>query len=373
MYKIKIALTIITASIVLFASCKSEEKNKQKKEVAQNNNSNTIKKEKNPLILTITEQNKKYVVGDIISISISESKISNEDTITLLINDEETAKLSLNNSKYEWKTKNSKVGKNIIEIELNKNKKHFRKTKNIILLSNIIPEKYTYKVKNVYKHDVNAYTQGLFFHNGFLYEATGLKGKSTIRKVKLETGEVIHSFTIPTDVFGEGIVLFNDKIIQISWQAGKGFVYDFETFNVIDEFSYTGEGWGICTDDKNLFMTNGSAEIMVLETQSYSTIKTLQAYDNKGAVIYLNELEYINGFIYANIYQYEKIAKIDPTNGKVLAYIDLKGILPMNDYTSKTDVLNGIAYDKNTNKIFVTGKNWPKLFEVEFKHLTSKP
>ncbi|NPA44590.1 MAG: glutaminyl-peptide cyclotransferase [Chlorobi bacterium] len=366
MYKFRIALTIIIASIVFLASCKSEKKNEQKKDVVENNNLNNIKKEKNPLILTITEQNKKSVFGDIISISISGSEISNEDTVTLLINDEEVAKLELNNSKYEWNTKNSKVGRNIIEVELNKNNKLFRKTKNIILLSDITPEEYTYKVKNVYKHDVNAYTQGLFYHDGFLYEATGLKGKSTIRKVKLETGEVIHGFAIPTDVFGEGIVLFDNKIIQISWQAGRGFVYDFETFKVIDEFSYAGEGWGICTDNKNLFMTNGSAEIKVLETQSYSTIKTLQAYDNEGAVIYLNELEYINGFIYANIYQYEKIVKIDPKTGKVLAYIDLNGILPMNDYTSKTDVLNGIAYDENTNRIFVTGKNWPKLFEVEF-------
>jgi len=365
MYKLKIALTVIIANIIFFASCK-EDKKEDKKNDTGIHETTDVKKEKNPLILTITEQNKKSVIGDVISISISESKISNEDTVILSINDKEISKLSLNNSKYEWNTKNTKVGKNIIEIELNKSNNHFRKTKNVILLSDITPEKFTFKVKNVYKHDVKAYTQGLFYYDGFLYEATGLKGQSTIRKVKLETGEVLHGFAIPKDVFGEGIVMLDNKIIQISWQAGKGFVYDFETFKVIDEFSYAGEGWGICTDNKNLFMTNGSAEIKVLETQSYSTIKTLQAYDNEGAVIYLNELEYINGFIYANIYQYEKIAKIDPATGKVLAYIDLKGILPMNDYTNQTDVLNGIAYDKNTNRIFVTGKNWPKLFEVEF-------
>lgn len=365
MFKFRIILSFVIASVVFFASCKSEKKDDKKNEKIVHNN-NDVKKESNPLVLKVTEQNKKSVVGDNITISVKESKISEKDTITLLINDEEITKLTLNNYEYKWNTKNTKVGRNIIEIEINKNNNHFRKTKNIILLSNITPKEYTYKVKNVYKHDVNAYTQGLFYKDGFLYEATGLKGQSTIRKVKLETGEVIHGFAIPKDVFGEGIVLFDNKIVQISWQAGRGFVYDFNTFEVIDEFSYNGEGWGICTDGKKLFMTNGSAEIKILETQSYSTIKTLQAYDNEGAVVYLNELEYINGYIYANIYQYEKIAKIDPSNGKVLAYIDLTGILPMNDYVASTDVLNGIAYDEKTNRIFVTGKKWPKLFEVEF-------
>ena len=127
-----------------------------------------------------------------------------------------------------------------------------------------------------------------------------------------------------------------------------------------------GEGWGLCTDGKNLFMTNGSSQIKILETQSYSEINSLEVYDNEGEVRYLNELEYISGYIYANIYQYDKIAKIDPSTGKVLAYFDLSGILPMNDYTNKTDVLNGIAYDEQTKRLFVTGKRWPKLFEIEF-------
>jgi len=364
MFRLKIITIITIASIIFIPSCKSDEKDDRANNTTIHKD--IIKKDKNPLTLNIIEQNKKSVVGDIISISISESEISGKDTVILLINDEEVTKLSSTKLIYDWNTKNSKVGRNIIEIDLNKDNTHFRKTKNVILLSDIVPEEYTYKVKNVFKHDVSAYTQGLFYKDGFLYEATGLKGQSTIRKVKLETGEVIHGFAIPKDVFGEGIVLFDNKIIQISWQAGRGFVYDFETFKVINEFSYNGEGWGICTDGEKLFMTNGSAEIRILETQSYSPIKTLQAYDNEGAVIYLNELEFIDGFIYANIYQYEKIAKIDPATGKVLAYIDLTGILPMNDYTTQTDVLNGIAYDKATNRIFVTGKKWPKLFEVKF-------
>lgn len=363
MIKIKLFSTVILAGIILISSCKDENDNKNSN--FEKKDSVVVQKSKKPLILNITKT-KKNVIGDIVEISIADSKIKSGDTIILFINGEKVSELDLVKNKFDWDTKDTKVGQNIIEVELNKDNKRYKKQQNIILLSDIVPDEYTYKIKNVYKHDAEAYTQGLFFKDGFLYEATGLKGQSTIRKVNLETGEVIHGFAIPTDIFGEGIVLFNNKIVQLSWEAGKGFVYDFETFKIIDEFSYAGEGWGICTDDKNLFMTNGSAEIKVLEAQSYSTIKTLQAYDNEGAVIYLNELEYINGFIYANIYQYEKIVKIDPSTGKVLAYIDLNGILPMNDYVASTDVLNGIAYDKKTNRIFVTGKKWPKLFEVEF-------
>jgi len=356
----KLFISIAISTILILSSCKSEKNNDNN---VTNNNNNTTQEIDNPLILNI--ENESNIIGETINISIEGSKITKNDTVILYINKKEVIKLNINNNKYNWNSTDSKVGNNLFEIELNKNNKRFRKQKNITLLSDIIPENYTYKIINVYKHDINAYTQGLFFHDGFLYEATGLKGESTIRKVKPETGEVFHSFTIPKDIFGEGIVLFNNKIIQLSWESGRGFVYDFETFKVTDEFSYYGEGWGICTDNSKLFMTNGSADIVILETQSYSEIDRLQAYDNKGPVVYLNELEYINGYIYANIYQYEKIAKIDPSNGKVVAYIDLTGILPMNDYNNKTDVLNGIAYDDKTNRFFVTGKKWPKLFDIK--------
>ncbi len=363
MNKLKIIFSVLFLSVLFMASCKSDDRKKQTDKAI--NNSNSIKTD-NPLKLLVSNETEKHIVGDIINISISESKISKTDTVILFIENTEVSKLTMEKPDFKWNTKKSKVGINNILIQLNKENNRFKSNKNIILYSDITPENYTYKVKNVYKHDAKAYTQGLFFYDGFLYEATGLKGASTVRKVKLETGEIIHGFAIPKDIFGEGIVLLNNKIIQLSWQAGKGYVYDFETFKTIDQFSYEGEGWGICTDGKKIFMTNGSAEIKILEPQSYSPIKTLQVYDNNGAVVYLNELEYINGFIYANIYQYDKIVKIDPATGKVIAYIDMKNLLPMNDYKRDTDVLNGIAFDKKTNKIFVTGKKWPKLFEVEF-------
>ena len=361
MNTIKLFIVLLISALMLIVSCKSDEE----PDNIKNNNNTTVHEADNPLILSIKNSKSKYVSGDRIQISIAGSKINDTDTVLLFVNKEKIAELDVVNTEFEWNSKMSKVGKNLIEIELNKNNKRFRKQTYIILLSDIVPEVYSYKIKNVYKHDVHAYTQGLFFQEGFLYEATGMKGESTVRKVKPETGEVIQSFAIPKDIFGEGIVLFKGKIIQLSWEAGRGFVYDFETFKLIDEFSYFGEGWGICADSSKLYMTNGSADIAILEPQSYSEINRLQAYDNKGAVVYLNELEFINGYIFANIYQYDKIAKIDPVSGKVIAYIDLKGILPMNDYSNKTDVLNGIAFDDATDRIFVTGKKWPKLFDIE--------
>ena len=361
MTKINYFLLII---LIYAVGCKSENKDN-----AQNNKNHTEKiqnKEQNPLILTIEKpKNDNYVFGDNIKIDVKIKNDFNDDTVILSIDNKDIAKLTKNTPSFNWDTKTGHTGRNFIEIELNKNNQRFRKQQIITIFSNQTPEEYTYKIKNVYKHDVHAYTQGLFWHNGFLYEATGLKGESTVRKVKLETGEVMQSFAIPKDVFGEGITLYNNKIIQISWQAGRGFVYDINTFKHLDEFSYAGEGWGITNDDKNLYMTDGSSKVKVLEPETYSVIKTFEVYDNKGPVKYLNELEYINGYIYANIYQYEKIVKFDPHTGKVAAYIDLSHILPMNDYKPDTDVLNGIAYDKKNKRLFVTGKLWPKLFEIE--------
>ena len=363
MNKLKIIAIIISVFIFTYG-CKSDKENKD--ETKNNQPENIQNKEENPLSLKIEKQDKKnYIFGDKIKITADVKGGYNNDTIILSVDDKDIAFLTKDNKTFVWDTKNGHTGRNSIEVELNKNNSRFRKQQFVTIYSGIIPEEYTYKIKNVYKHDVHAYTQGLFYYDGFLYEATGLKGESTVRKVKPETGDVIQSFAIPKDIFGEGITLFNNKIIQISWQAGKGFVYDFNTFKQIDEFTYGGEGWGITNDDKYLYMTNGSSEVKVLEPQTYSVVKTFEVYNDKGPVKYLNELEYIDGYIYANIYQYDNIVKFNPETGQVVANIDLSHILPMNDYTHNTDVLNGIAYDKDNKRLFVTGKLWPKLFEIE--------
>ena len=357
-------ILILLISVIYISGCKSDEETSEKQNQGQTDK--IEHNEQNPLTLTVEKpSNENYIFGDNIKITGKVKNGFNQDTVILSINNKDVAVLTKENTSYTWDTKTGHTGKSIFEIELNRDNQRFRKQQFITVFSDKKPEEYTYKIKNVYKHDVQAYTQGLFYKNGFLYETTGLKGQSTVRKVKLETGEVLQSFAIPKDVFGEGITLYNNKIIQISWESGRGFVYDFKTFKQLDKFNYGGEGWGICTDDKHLFMTNGSAEVKVLEPETYSVVKTFEVYDNEGPVKYLNELEYIDGFIYANIYQYEKIVKFDPHTGKVAAYIDLSHILPMNDYKPDTDVLNGIAYDKDNKRLFVTGKKWPKLFEIE--------
>lgn len=361
--KTKLIISIIILNIIfLLSSCKQDNNGNN-----NSNNNDTVKlpDKENPLTIEIDKKSDgNFFIGDLINIRISIKEKSDTDSIILYINNKQEAILRSDELSFNWDTKETKVGRNLIKIELNKLGKRFSKQTKLVIYSDKEPENYTYKVIKTYKHDVKAYTQGLFYDNGFLYEATGMKGESTVRKVIPETGEVIQSFAIPKDVFGEGIVLLNDKIIQLSWQAGRGFVYDYSTFKLTDEFIYNGEGWGICTDGKYLYMSNGSHQIKVLEAQTYSEINILEVYDNEGPVNYLNEMEFIKGYIYANIYQYEKIVKFDPSTGKVVAYVDLSGILPMNDYASQTDVLNGIAYDTLGDRIFVTGKNWPKLFEI---------
>jgi glutamine cyclotransferase len=343
-------IILLFVFLICLGSCKPEG-NKNNGNNTVNDNTNVTIGKNNPLKLKLINIKTVNKIGDMIKISLEGSILESTDTVQLYINKEIKQKFTKTVMEFDWDTKTSKAGSNSIEIELLKGEDKFTRQEKVVLFSDVEPEKYTFKVKNTYVHDVKSYTQGLFYFEGYLYEATGLKGESTVRKVKPETGEVIRSFAIPNDVFGEGIVKFENRIIQLSWESGRGFVYDFETFKLIEEFNYQGEGWGICTDGKYLFMSNGSPQIKILEPESYTEINSIEVYDNKGPVKYLNELEYINGCIYANIYQYDKIAKIDPITGKVFAYIDLSGLLPMNDYTGETDVL---------------GKNWPKLFDVVF-------
>ncbi len=364
MKRTKINYSILFFITLFFISCQSD---KQAKEI---NKKNTIvkknaKKEKNPLNLSVTNKAEVTKIGDKALITVTLENPTPNDSIFLFINDKKVATLISPNLDYTFDTQNTKTGQNIITASLTRNKNTHKVTKSITLKSDIVPQNYGYKVINVFPHDIAAYTQGLVFLDGYFYEATGLKGQSTVRKVLQKTGEVIQGYAIPKDVFGEGICLFNDKIIQLSWQAGRGFVYNKEDFKIETEFSYGTEGWGITTDHEKLFMTDGTNNIYILEPQSFTITNTLQVYDNKGLVKNLNELEYIDNEIYANIYMTDKIARIDPKTGKVLAYINLKGILPMNDYKPNTDVLNGIAYDKANKRLFVTGKKWPKLFEIQ--------
>jgi glutamine cyclotransferase len=224
------------------------------------------------------------------------------------------------------------------------------------------PVHYTYTVVNVYPHDEAAFTQGLVFEDGFLYEGTGLYGQSTLRRVEFETGNVNQLYSLPNNLFGEGITIFEDKIIQLTWKSEKGFVYDRNSFDLLQEFEYPTEGWGITHDGNRLIMSDGTATLYFLDPETFQTTGQVEVYDEE-PVTSLNELEYINGRVYANIWKKDQIAIINPETGKVTGWIDLSGI---NDSEKTTaNVLNGVAYDQNGDRLFVTGKMWSKLFEIE--------
>jgi len=227
-----------------------------------------------------------------------------------------------------------------------------------------VPE-YTYKIVNVYPHDPQAYTQGLVYKDGYLYEGTGLNGRSSLRKVRLETGEVLQRVDLPPELFGEGIALLGGKIFQLTWKAGTGFIYDAHDFHLLRKFSYPGEGWGLTTDGRLLYMSDGTPEIRVLNPETLKEIRRIKVHDAASPVNELNELEFINGELFANIWQTDRIARISPRTGKVVGWVDLSGILSPMYRRTPDAVLNGIAYDPQGKRLFVTGKLWHNIFEIQ--------
>jgi len=227
------------------------------------------------------------------------------------------------------------------------------------------PPVYGYQIVHTFPHDPAAFTEGLVFDSGFLYEGTGLEGQSTLRKTQLDTGQVLQRHALPADVFGEGITIFGDRIIQLTWKSQLGYVYDKQTFRLLREFTYPTEGWGITHNGKNLIMSDGTATLYFLNPDTFERTRQIEVHSDAGPVTQLNELEYIQGEIYANVWQTDRIARIAPDTGQVLGWIDLSGLLSAQDRRTPVDVLNGIAYDAEHNRLFVTGKLWPKLFEIK--------
>jgi glutaminyl-peptide cyclotransferase len=230
-----------------------------------------------------------------------------------------------------------------------------------------VVQTFGYQVIKTYPHDSEAYTQGLVFHEDSLFESTGLNGRSSIRKVDLMTGKVIKKVDVAPQFFGEGLALFNGRAYQLTWQSQRGFIYDLKDFGMINTFSYTGEGWGLTHDGRSLIMSDGTPRIRFLNPDNFAVERVIDVADGSMPVTQINELEYIKGEIYANIYMSERIARIDPQSGKVTAWINLSGLLTAEDRTKPVDVLNGIAYDEARDRLFVTGKLWPKLFEIKLK------
>ncbi|MBW6467458.1 MAG: glutaminyl-peptide cyclotransferase [Brevefilum sp.] len=222
----------------------------------------------------------------------------------------------------------------------------------------------TYEVVNAYPHDPGAFTQGLIYHSGYLYESTGLYGQSSLRKVELETGTVLQQVDLSPEYFGEGLTLWEDTLVQITWREGTGFIYKLEDFSLSRQFTYPTEGWGLTHDGEWLIMSDGSHFLYFLDPDGLHVVRQVEVTYQGQPVERLNELEFIHDEVYANIWLTDDIVRIDPGSGEVLGWIDLSGILPEELRTPATDVLNGIAYDIDGDRLFITGKNWPLLYEI---------
>lgn len=233
--------------------------------------------------------------------------------------------------------------------------------------TNAAPAIHGYEVVNTWPHDSNAFTQGLVFAEGKLFEGTGQIGSSSLRLVEPQTGKILKKVDVPAPFFGEGITFLNGKLYQLTWQHGIGFIYDAQKMEPIGRFEYPGEGWGITTDGRSLIISDGTNLLKFLDPDSFRVTKTIAVLDGSRAIQELNELEYVNGEIYANIWHDQRIVTIDPQTGRVTGWIDLTGLLPPGDVNDPEAVLNGIAYDQAQKRLFVTGKLWPRLFEIRIK------
>lgn len=233
--------------------------------------------------------------------------------------------------------------------------------------TNAVVPRYGYQIVNIWPHDSNAFTQGLILVDGKLLESTGQEGRSSLRNVELETGRILKKVDVPEPYFAEGIAVLNGKIYQLTWQHHLGFIYDAQTFQRVGEFNYAGEGWGLTTDGKSLILSDGSNRIRFIDPSKFQVTKTITVLDDKAPVRELNELEFVQGEIYANIWHDDRIVTIDPQNGHVTSWIDLSGLIPKSELPDPEAVLNGIAYDQANNKLYVTGKLWPRLFEIKVK------
>ncbi|MBE7175499.1 MAG: glutaminyl-peptide cyclotransferase [Mucilaginibacter polytrichastri] len=317
------------------------------------------------------EQGENFDRGDTVKVAVSFSGITKVDSIVYLVDSARFA-ASRDTLPITFRTDSLALGARLITARVYSGGKTEEISTNIILFAEREPEILGYKVVREFPHDTSAYTQGLEFHDGVFYESAGGNradgvGVSSLRKVQPETGKVLQRFDLDPDVFAEGLAVNGNTILQLTWQNREGYVYDRTSFKRTGTFAYQSspEGWGLCFDGKRYLKSDGSNRIWFLNKDDYHEEGSIEVYDFEYPVDQLNELEYINGKIYANIYQKDTIAVINPRNGEVEQKIDLKGILPQNLRAKNTDVLNGIAYDEKTRRLFVTGKKWPRLYQIE--------
>jgi glutaminyl-peptide cyclotransferase len=320
--------------------------------------------------IQISPKHKNYRLGDRLTVGLqTKLKDGALKKIELFLDGKSIFVSDKIDCSYEIESKNLEVGTHVLKtVATKEDGVNGENYVDFLLLSDLVPENLNYKVIRSFPHNVNYFTEGFEIYNGFLYEGTGQEGSSAIYKTDLKSWKVVKEFNIEKQYFGEGITIFKDQLYQLTYKTQIGFVRDLKTFEVISTWNYkNAQGWGMTNDGNSLIMSDGTEYIYYLDPDNLTVIKRIQVCNHKETVTNINELEYINGEIWANIWMTDTIVKIDPKSGKILAEINLKGLLESSLSNQKTavDVLNGIAYDKLTNKIYVTGKLWPKTFEIQ--------
>ena len=309
----------------------------------------------------------------LIQTNANKNVISNTDTLKLSLSNPSNKKIDsvnyvMNNSAVAdiFSLQNSSLGEKMIKAEVFYGGKKEVALQKVIVVNGSTPKLYTYELLNTYPHDITSYTQGLEFYNGVLYESTGQYGESKLRALDYKNDAILNNVNLSRSYFGEGLTVLNDKIYQLTWKEGRGLIYDVNTFETLGSFNYgqSKEGWGLCNDGRQLYKTDGSENIWILNAETLEEERFVQAYTNKGRLTNLNELEWVEGKIYANRYQKNGVAIINPINGAIEAVLDFKDLKNKVTNHPGLDVLNGMAYNPDTKTLFVTGKRWDKLFEV---------
>ncbi len=311
--------------------------------------------------LTISTNLKSILLGDTLKLSVNNPKQLNIESITYLLDGKPISETKI--------LKDIILGDKVITAEIKYDDEIITLTKPITIYNDVIPAYYSYEVINTYPHDMTSYTQGLEFFNSELYESTGQLKESKLRKVNFETGDILKNINLEDRYFGEGLTIYNNNIYQLTWRSKTGFIYNLDTFEKISSFKYgkSKEGWGLCNDGERLYKSDGTEKIWFLNPETLAEEGHIEVYTEKGKIPSLNELEWINGKIFANIYQRNGVVIINPKTGGVEGVIDFKPLRKLVTQHPDLDVLNGIAYHPERQTIFVTGKNWDKLFEVTIK------
>ena len=351
---------LILLSLVLLTTCQND--NVQSSEKNSSISSISVVEFKSPM------NGSNVKLGDNVTFELlSVNDSVSADSIQLSVDGKLANVLKNNTLQWTWETKNTRLGKVKIGAKVFASKAVAKNEEIVInVLSDVTPKEYSYKIIKTYPHSRESYTQGLIYRNGIFYESAGQYGKSALKKVKLETGEISIMVANESNIFAEGIALKGNEIYQISWRERVCNVYDKDAFKQLRKFSYDiEEGWGLEFDGKQFLMTDGSNTVYFLDSESFTTTSKIEVMDNNGPVDRLNELELIKGKLFANVYTTDRVVIIDVATGKVLGNIDFNGLLSASDKRPDTDVLNGIAYNENNGHLYITGKNWPKLFEVE--------